>query len=908
MKEIQLKKEVIVDDLIVYFPLYLAATAATFKLHLYPKTVWIGDDEYAQIWVFNPMPAWIHFHVWCFWVVVTLKAFGVRFLRRERVVPLRRRPTKEILDRYINYTKLHFVGFVNTFGAQVRNVLHPFDYFMDGLMRRFCPAEREDALKIYKRTNATLNLRLDQADKFARNPILSQECMEHLQAVRRDLEREVTSHSSFQDFSKGLNFSVGGAFEDLNIDWTAAAGFPFKAGIKRGQAYGEAVETAYSLLYDDHAFKEYMNQHVWYTTGRAKLQPVEDEPSARIICYPGYASMMLSGLYFQPFQRLMNSFRWSAVGMTWTSGGARRFAEFFGDCEGRAPPGYSYCSLDISGWDASMGATLLDELRQFHISIQQAANVPCNYIARFSTIFRDMINAIIVFPMGYAFATQGGMKSGWPNTSHDDTLGHKMVFTCIEDDIGVDMPHQLYGDDNFFLLPDGVDVHLIIDCYAKYGFKVKHMHVSKNLADVDFLSKRIQYINGEYYIYRDTVETMARLLMPEESDPGDRDVPDEIIAAERLIGHLFDNPFNTVVRDRIYSCLAHLRDFYHIYDVNISDSMIKAYKWRNIDITRIKNVPIIPSMDFINELYGVSAVGLNVVWPTYVPSLYGISYVNQEPTKESFMITNHECRRVYNRLYELGKKKRPTCIKYTSPFISPFGVRGYHGARFEFAVKHFSIRYKTVLDFGCHPGACAFSMVKDPSVNVVGVSLIPPRDNQRCPYVIRSSNFKFIECDVNEYKIDMQYDLLHDDVDEVIARNQYTDAKYAQAALLRGAKAAASVKQFLMTVHDIDSTICGMIYDCYRMYGHFDIVRPLYSNPWKCEFMLYFCKSSKPIVKKKVFLRALNSYLNSFTTDMLAWAGSLETNINKMLRGEIAERCPDQENQALQRTYREKLF
>jgi hypothetical protein len=908
MKEIQLKYEIIVDDLLVFLPFYMAFGASALRMHFSPMVVWIGEGESGIAFVLSLTELWVMFHTYGFCLIVFARAFGVRFMRRERYVPLRRKPTKDIMDKFIADGKLRFAGIVSTYGAHIRNVQHPFDFFVDGLLRKFAPTERDEAISMYKRTNSTLPLRLAQAGRYGRDFTPDDADAAVLHFVKEEILDEFTKLAGFDDFKDNLLYSVGGAFNDLNIDWTAAAGYPYRAGIKRGIAFGDAQDVAWQLLSDDDAFKRYMNDHVWYTTGRAKLQPVDADLSARIICYPGFAAMMLAALYFQPFQKMLSLFDWCAVGMTWTSGGARKFAEYFDDHEGFAPAGYSYCSLDVSSWDSSMGTHLLEELKEFHINVQQAAGVNVGYVARFSALFSDMIHAILVFPLGYAFETVAGMKSGWPNTSHDDTLGHEFIFRSIERDVGRKMKRKLYGDDNFFLLPDDVDIHEIIDGYKKFGMTVKHFNISRRLDEVDFLSKKVRYIDGEYYVYRDTVETIARLLMPEENDPGDREVPNEIVAAERLIGHLFDNPFNLIVRQRIYACLEHLRDYYRIYDVDVSDRMIKAFRWRNVDISRLKNVPIIPSIDFINQLYGVAPIGLNVVWPRYLISIYGIDYNAQDTSKERFTNANSECRRVYNRLYELGRRRRPTCIKYTSPFASPTGVRGYHGARFEFAVRHFGIKYKRVLDFGCHPGACAFSMLKDDGVTVTGVSLVPSRDRQTCPYVLRSEQFKFINEDVNSYSIDENFDLLHDDVDEVIERTQFTDLKYAIAALKRGIKASVKVKQFLMTIHDVDSRVCEEIYNCYRMYGHFDIVRPLYSNPWKCEFMLYFCKSSKPILKKTVFLRALNHFLNSFSADMVLWSEALEANISKMLKGDVADRCPDQDDERLQARYREKLF
>eukprot|EP01084_Bolivina_argentea_P227139 383640_1 len=105
--------------------------------------------------------------------------------------------------------------------------------------------------------------------------------------------------------------------------------------------------------------------------------------------------------------------------------------------------------------------------------------------------------------------------------------------------------------------------------YRDFGLIVKHIHSSRYIGDVDFLSKHIHYRDGYYYVFRDSVETHSRLLMPEEMDPRRRDRPDVVIAVERVLGHLLDNPFNSSVRNICYDLLNRFKKDYHIDHIDI---------------------------------------------------------------------------------------------------------------------------------------------------------------------------------------------------------------------------------------------------------------------------------------------------------------------------------------------------
>jgi hypothetical protein len=317
-------------------------------------------------------------------------------------------------------------------------------------------------------------------------------------------------------------------------------------------------------------------------------------------------------------------------------------------------------------------------------------------------------------------------------------------------------------------------------------------------------------------------------------------------------------------------------------------------------------------MEFINTLYGVKGIKLDVPWPGYEGNFTRFDYSLPANNCNRFNDANQYFRKVWKNLLTLSKRKKKECVKYTSPFISPNTCRGYHAARYEYAVKFFDLECRKILDYGTHPGACAFSMLKRKDVEVTGVSLVPlydVRGNRKpVPYVLRDSRFRFIEADADTYVISEQYDLLHDDVDSAGVRTDQTDIVNALGALRRAMRASTHVKAALMTIHDVCAEVIEEMYNCYRLYGDFDIIKPLYSNPWKPEYMVVFRKSDKPRIRKVAFKRALYRFLNSFSSDILRWSELLNSNVERLADGRDARRCPSQDDGALQKRFQDYLW
>lgn len=226
---------------------------------------------------------------------------------------------------------------------------------------------------------------------------------------------------------------------------------------------------------------------------------------------------------------------------------------------------------------------------------------------------------------------------------------------------------------------------------------------------------------------------------------------------------------------------------------------------------------------------------------------------------------------------------------------------GTHAARAEFAVRYFGLDTTAVLDFGSHPGACAASFIKR-SRNVTCVSLKPSVDSHRpfCPYVFRSEYVRLIEMDADDYRPDRHFTMIHDDVDVVGSRARSVDIFLAKGAIKRAIKHVKSTDSYVMTIRDVTPEITELLYECYKAYGYFDIVKPHYSHPWRCEFMVCFRRSNLPPVRKLTFKHALNAFLNAHSTVMISWNEKLGSAIENLIIGRGYETCPWQDDMVVQ--------
>jgi hypothetical protein len=747
--------------------------------------------------------------------------------------------------------------------------LYPIDFFLKHFYDRFFPKECAAAFSKYKRVNPTLGLRLAYLDKFAEPNSMSYEQSE-LDDGLNDVMEEIEQADWFERMLDDVRTSANGLrFEELSIDRSSASGYPYPQGTKRRDCFEHAMTEAERLYHNDTYFNEYSANHVWYTTGRAKILDKAKPDSGRLICYAGFAYMLFGMLLVQPWAYFMNKCEWCGVGWSWMHGGAERFARKFKARNGKAPEGYRYVSVDIKEWDTRLPHPLMMMLVVFYTWLMEKAGVNDGYAKKFLVVLKDMINARILFPLGYLFQVFQGMKSGWCNTANDNTLLHKIVFNAIMRRIGY-MLHVLYGDDNFLLVPDHISDVDLINEYARFGLIIGTIHSSIWLCEVDYLSKYVYYDadTNQYFVYRDATESHSRILMPEELDPGFRGRPDALIGAERCLGHLLDNPFNANVRHICYSLLSKLKKHYQIEYVQVTDEMKRQHPWRQFDHLPSR-IPTVPPVEWIEDLYGVSVRPLEFTWPA-LPTLF-----NLEPTvRESDCLMFDQSMSIVistaARLNRLSRRRRKTLVKVSSPYLVPSSTYGTHAARFEFGMKYFDLHFYNVLDLGSHPGACAHSMLK--VCGDVTCVTLPVDDGIVCPYVFRDESVTIIEEDANVYKPTRSFDLIHDDVDISRTKTVAVEASLAKEALRRAIRYSANTNCYLLTLRHINPAILVSLYEAYRCYGYIDMVKPVFSAPWKCEFMVCFKKRRTGyLMRRNNFFQMMNAFLNRQANSLIRW-------------------------------------
>jgi hypothetical protein len=833
-----------------------------------------------------------------YWLLPLFKSFSFQVIddtdfSRERYL----RKAKDVYNDFIKLGKVHYLGCYGMNLPNISGVRYPIDYFIKHFYDRFHSKESIEAFATYRRVNPDLDLRLDHLAEFTVEKEFKVGNNE-LKIVLQSLKDEFSSSIHFSDFKTKLyEFVKFRKFYDLSVDLTSAAGYPYQAGVKRRDCFEDALMKATDMMNDEVCFSEFMHDHCWYTTGRARLiKQTKIEDKGRLIMYAGFSPMLIAMLTVQPVALFMNEhLDWCAVGSSWMYGGAKRFANYFRADKGYAPKGFRYVSVDIKSWDAHLHPKLLYALKDFYEWLLYESNVAMSDIDNFIDIFEDMIEANILFPGGHLFKLFQGMKSGWASTANDNTLIHKIVMFGIEKEMQLNILHKLYGDDNFMLVPDEVTDEMIVNSYSRYGCTVGTIHSSIYLGDVDFLCKYIHYRDGEYFVFRPPVETHARLLMPEELNPGFRDVPDSKVAAERCLGHLLDNPFCKSVRVICLDLLKRLKNDYGIAEVFVDERMKKKGPWKRIDI--LGPVPIVPSEEFISELYGVNPVPLRRPWPGRT-GIHKFNWIKHDASSIRFDTAYNYSRQVLGRIgFTISRKRYKKLLSHTSPYVVPRTVYGTHAARLEFAIMYFDIDYQSALDFGSHPGACAASLLKR-SKDVTCVSLFPERDQNRafCPYVFKDQAVRLINMDVEEYVVDRKYDLLHDDVDVLGSRSRFVDINLAVKALRRGIKLSRKVNVFVMTIREYNPEIFELIHQCYVAYGSFNIVKPHYSNPWRFEFMLCFKRINLKPVRKRSMLTTLNHFLNSHAASMIEWSDCLSDNYEDLITEHGYVLCPLQKD------------
>jgi len=319
------------------------------------------------------------------------------------------------------------------------------------------------------------------------------------------------------------------------MNFATSPGFPWKHMAQTKQALVDdpatlatlwrRVEQIWEAEPSDGCF-----QHVWYAFLKEELRPVEklrcDPPKIRSIsgapvdmCIVGN---QLCGSYNKAFYTCAESALFgSCVGISPFHGGwDRLWKRFF------CSPLYNrQCaiSLDVSQWDRSFSPRLFELVLQVRKGVTSVcgSQILQGAFGHIDKLYMDVVNSLVAVPdrdRTFLVGMPGGMKSGWVNTTTDNTIGHLIVLTSylvsvgLQGDIGKKVMFALYGDDNLLAFTEDLACHFtsakLEEWYAGWGFELHPSEVVRGRARAD-----IVFLGGKFGVCS---ETKSRVYVPAE--------------------------------------------------------------------------------------------------------------------------------------------------------------------------------------------------------------------------------------------------------------------------------------------------------------------------------------------------------------------------------------------------------
>lgn len=812
-------------------------------------------------------------------------------------------------------------------------ILHPFDPFIDALFRLYIPEMRLKVAMLYKRVNPVLDLKLKQLQKYDRSNLTDVNILGRISHWQHKMYTELKKSLYYDDFLKELSYELSRPydFDSLDVDLSTAAGYPYPAGVLKRDVLSEEGSVAASVITNENYCNEYFSKHKWYTTGRAKMVPLNDSDSARLVCYPSTAVVLLTQKLGKPYTRffIKAAQRFSAIGHSWTDFGSDKLAKHLNAQKGLAPIGKSFCSTDCSGFDQHVSShfhtgrcnhycsMIRDAVERNYLDSKYAEP----YIHALTKAFNDAVNSNLIFPAGHLFQCSTGTKSGWPFTSIGNTEDHEVIFSIAMEDSCLstyDVPHKLGGDDSIFTLPDNVESNSIIESYKTCGQEIKYVHRSRHLREVDFYSNFMIYDDdtAHYYHYRPSEETFARLLMPEELDIARRTQPDFVIAAERLLGHHIANWYNLDVRKQTLSMLVHLRDKYGVEEIEIKKVRDMFYK--GYDLPRV--MPTVPDYNYLRSLFGFdikrNLIGYNEANAVYTKIPY--FSLDLRENSDFLGVVAEDYVQEINLLKgaRVSSESNFRIKKLARPFTLPFEFAGTAGGKLQQILTTYDVKPKTILDIGGHPGAMAascFYRFKDATITVVSKKI--EGDRLFMPKLPRHERVYLHEMDFNDYNLSGMYDLIYSDayipeVDTVSTIDQINDLRSRHVEMFSNFlhKVHKHTNMYIAKVQGLHPAFYDILYQGYVLFGGMDIIKPLYSYPWNTEVYVVFMRSSDQRRRRSIVFRALNSFRNRIARRLTSWATVRAECLNSLCEGREVIRNPLQTDDAFQQALRDHVL
>lgn len=369
--------------------------------------------------------------------------------------------------------------------------------------------------------------------------------------------------------------------EEIRIVRDSAAGFPsclFYSN--RGEAYDAFKTVMYSYA------RKWINgvqEAYWCAYGRGSVLEREGETKNRLVACPDTTFHALAQTFMQPLNDYLSYFKrgFSAVGSSiYYNGLSATYNYLLPRQSENHLPGRCYFSLDVSRWDGSFPAFLMDKVRDLRADSMTFTSGPFTR-NEWRELVKNMYEHVkcgsLLFPTGQRIKRERGMPSGWAGTSHDNSLAHVWLFYYsllvalrrtseglpaslrrIKDTDVRTLSNQfritVMGDDLLGSCPadakEWLEAGAVTDVYKELGFLIKagSFAVHEELSQLRWCSRfGRQLPNGKWVVYRPPVEALARIAFPRWEVPfGEAGLPYTLAAC---IGHYIENVHNAVVRE-----------------------------------------------------------------------------------------------------------------------------------------------------------------------------------------------------------------------------------------------------------------------------------------------------------------------------------------------------------------------
>lgn len=358
----------------------------------------------------------------------------------------------------------------------------------------------------HKYANANLNAELPSVSKYGKPPPTFDEAT---------LTFAVTSVKKYYLPIMGAACVL--PVEDVvgELDQSTSNGYPLSL---RYHTKREFLGTDFALPYLKNFINDQCNDQklvpIWTSSVKAEMRPwkkVENNELRTFCAAPIEMTVAMNTLCLDMNNKFYSSGESCA---TWNSVGMSKFFRGWDKLARRLNKHKNGFALDVSQYDSSVAARLLEEVCEFRISCLNTSDGAKKKLLR--QLYTHVINSVMVLGSGEVVQKHGGNPSGSSNTVVDNTLVLQILFvycTAImyRKHFGCDITYDyiienfelaLYGDDNTGMISDHAASWWSIEEFAYeaslVGFKITSeddFYGFRPLAELKFLSSGFKHID-----------------------------------------------------------------------------------------------------------------------------------------------------------------------------------------------------------------------------------------------------------------------------------------------------------------------------------------------------------------------------------------------------------------------------